>query len=216
MSTILAIETSVPQASIALLSGGQIEQKNFESHRQQNQLLFEPLQELIESLGEHSIDTILVGTGPGSYSGSRIAIAAAQGLATVYGAKVIGICSFYCVPSVDRENTIAIGDARRGSYFHYDLSLSCIDVSPTLCSEQELLDTLAQQQEKAVISLETQNQLPVPQVAIKSSTARCMIEFWQQLTPDLQQGLENRQVEPLYLRAPFITKSTKSHPLLGK
>jgi len=138
MSTILAIETSVPQASIALLSGGQIEQKNFESHRQQNQLLFEPLQELIESLGEQSIDTILVGTGPGSYSGSRIAIAAAQGLATVYGAKVIGICSFYCVPSVDRENTIAIGDARRGSYFHYDLSLSCSDqfrnTKSTTCS----------------------------------------------------------------------------------
>lgn len=98
--------------------GGIVTEK-FESHRQQNKLLFPALEKLLKGEENNSIDLIIVGTGPGSYNGSRIAIAAAQGLAIAYQCPVVAICSFLGTRlAAENELSYAIGDARRGSFFY--------------------------------------------------------------------------------------------------
>ena len=216
MNTILAIETSVPSASVAILQKGEITQHDFESHRQQNQLLFTPLEAILTTLEGLTIDTILIGTGPGSYSGSRIAIAAAQGLATVYQSKLAGVCSFFAVPDRDLASSVALGDARRGSYFHYDTALSQHPVKPVLQDAEDFVTTMATYSDKSLFTFETKNELPLENVSIVRPTASALIHYWATLSPEQQEALMALPLEPLYLRAPFITKSTKNHPLLKK
>ena len=214
MKTILAIETSVSSASIALEYNGSLTQLDFESQRQQNQLLFEPLKKLLADCS--SIDTILVGTGPGSYSGARIAIAAAHGLATVHQAQTAGVCSFYATELEDPANAIAVGDARRGSYFIYPLIEAALVPSPELMSEEVFKERLDALTDKDLFTFETQNEIPYPNVSLRRPTASALISYWKKLTHQEQVELYQIPLEPLYLRAPFITKSTKPHPLLGK
>ena len=76
-STALIIETSTPQASLCIVrADGAIESRSFQSDRSHNSALFEPLRELLA--GVPHLDLVLVGSGPGSYSGTRVGIAAAQ------------------------------------------------------------------------------------------------------------------------------------------
>jgi len=214
--TILAIETSVSHASITLWDGEHMHEYSFESHRKQNQLLFEPLAAVMELLGDQKIDTILVGTGPGSYSGSRIAIAAAHGLAMVHGAQVAGVCSFYGTDQPASEKLVAIGDARRGSYFYYPLEQAELHPSPTLLSSEAFKEAIQTMDHPALFTFETKNELPIKGVELAIPTASGLIRYWKSLSTEQHEKLLSVPVEPLYLRAPFITKSTKSHPLLGK
>jgi tRNA threonylcarbamoyl adenosine modification protein YeaZ len=48
---------------------------------------------IAELLGARRVDSILVGVGPGSFTGIRVAIAAAHGLAIGWGAKLLGMSS---------------------------------------------------------------------------------------------------------------------------
>ena len=107
MESILAIETSVPEASIALWSDGAwLFEAEFVSDRNHNSMVFEPLAQALALLEGRELSTVLVGTGPGSYSGTRIGIAAAQGLAIAKSCPAAGIGSIAATPparSVDRS-----------------------------------------------------------------------------------------------------------------
>ena len=125
MESILAIETSVPEASIALWSDGAwLFEAEFVSDRNHNSMVFEPLAEALALLEGRALSTVLVGTGPGSYSGTRIGIAAAQGLAIAKSCPAAGIGSIAATPparsvgaSAAHTTATAIGDARRGLYY---------------------------------------------------------------------------------------------------
>ena len=94
MGSILIIETSTDAASVALaVDGNIVMEKGFVSDRRHNALLFTPLAEIMEIHGSHSFDAVLVGSGPGSYSGTRVGIAAAQGAALAAGCKAIALPS---------------------------------------------------------------------------------------------------------------------------
>lgn len=220
MTTVLAIETSVSQATIALQLKGELHIRSFESHRQQNQLLFPPLEELLNLLHGENIDEILIGTGPGSYSGSRIAIAAAQGLAIVHQCKPVGVCSFFGIPKIPQgKKAIAVGDARRGSYFIHPLEGSNTTPQPKLYKLDDFnqeMSRLSKKEESYVFTFETQTEIPFEGITLVNPSAEGLIQYWNQLDPETQRQLSEQTLEPLYLRAPFITRSTKSHPLLKK
>jgi tRNA threonylcarbamoyl adenosine modification protein YeaZ len=59
-------------------------------------------------LGGRAAETILVGVGPGSFTGIRVGIAAAHGLAIGWGARVLGLSSLALLAaSADRNGDIA-------------------------------------------------------------------------------------------------------------
>lgn len=217
MPNILAIETSVPAASIALLhSSGALQIETFASHRQQNQLLFPPLQSLLTTLSSaEKLDFIIVGTGPGSYSGSRIAIAAAQGIAVAHSCPVIGLCSFLAT-SVSRNYgaSLAVGDARRGCYFTQKISRGHLPDPPTMLNREEFDQRLVESDLPLFtfeLNLEGPTGALIPHCF---PTADLLIEAWSDLNHSDQQKLLQAPATPAYLRAPFITSAKPGHPLL--
>ncbi|MEZ7957631.1 MAG: tRNA (adenosine(37)-N6)-threonylcarbamoyltransferase complex dimerization subunit type 1 TsaB [Rubritalea sp.] len=225
MSIILSIETSIPEASVALTIDGKIStQQEFESHRQQNKLLFPALESVLAKLPKNkSPDLIIVGTGPGSYSGSRISIAAAQGLAIAYSCPVVGLCSFLGTHTMSQHTTAyAIGDARRDTYFIAKIQQNRPEFQP---GEPELLslDDFCKKLSTIDTSLTPlfsfEKELPMLHVAnyiVDKSHAAQLTKVWLELSSETQQSLLQTPPQPAYLRAPFITKAKPGHPLLRK
>ena len=223
MSIILSLETSIPEASVALsISGEIIAQQEFESHRQQNKLLFPALEKVITHLPKNSTpDLIIVGTGPGSYSGSRISIAAAQGLAIAYRCSVVGLNSFLGTTTMMNNKTAyAIGDARRGSYFIAEMKQGHPEFKsdePELLPLNDFLRKIQNIDTTTTPLFSFEKELPIlhlAQYCTDKSLASELIKAWQQLNHEDQQNLLQMPPQPAYLRAPFITKAKPGHPLL--
>lgn len=83
MSRILALETSGAICSVALLQGDEVIQRICETPRQHMQHLLPFADALLDEAGLKlsALDAIAFSRGPGSFTGLRIAAAAAQGLA---------------------------------------------------------------------------------------------------------------------------------------
>src|SRR6202011_6240374 len=108
---ILALELSSARGSIAWL--GQREfLRDWPNDRKNSGALFENLAVVQKQFG--APETMIVGLGPGSYAGVRIAISAAIGLAVASNARLIGYPS---ICGIEGDEYCVIGDARRQSFF---------------------------------------------------------------------------------------------------
>src|SRR5688572_13321424 len=93
--TEVALETSARAASVAVRHAGEVRAARLAPERSHASDLFPRLAELFEALGAApgAIESVFVGTGPGSYTGLRVGIATALGLARGSGAKLVGVPS---------------------------------------------------------------------------------------------------------------------------
>ncbi|MFK8041294.1 tRNA (adenosine(37)-N6)-threonylcarbamoyltransferase complex dimerization subunit type 1 TsaB [Congregibacter sp.] len=95
MSRLLAIDSATDALSLAL--GDELACRSLHRvmPRQHQQLLFTLLDELLEGQNpaKLDLDAIVYGRGPGSFTGLRIAVSAAQGLAFSLGVPVVGVSS---------------------------------------------------------------------------------------------------------------------------
>jgi tRNA threonylcarbamoyladenosine biosynthesis protein TsaB len=212
----LVIETSTPHASIALVDpDGLVDQRGFCSDRNHNALLFEPLRELIHKDGKPSL--ILVGSGPGSYSGTRVGIAAAQGVAIAIGCPAVAVPSLIAVPSAaDGANCLAIGDARRGSYWTARIGDYRLLEEPSLCDVVELEHRITQAAEDglAVFSFEETTRFPLPDellvhVKIEIPDATRLWLAWCGTDEETRRKWSAEIPQPLYLKPPHITPAKR-------
>src|SRR5437016_3056979 len=133
---ILALELSGGQGSIAWLENEREPfVRVFANNRRHSGLFFENLQLCSRELG--APDAIVVGLGPGSYAGVRIAIAAALGLRTASATKLLGIASICGMDTCARDYCV-IGDARRASFFFGRVMDGRLIEGPSLHSGTEL------------------------------------------------------------------------------
>lgn len=88
MSYLLAIDTSTDACSAALLTPEGIVQSQVIAPREHTQRLLPSIEQLLneQNVSLSQLDTIAFGVGPGSFTGLRIALSTAQGLA--YGADL--------------------------------------------------------------------------------------------------------------------------------
>ncbi|MCA9643105.1 MAG: tRNA (adenosine(37)-N6)-threonylcarbamoyltransferase complex dimerization subunit type 1 TsaB [Myxococcales bacterium] len=118
---VLAFETSTRRGSCALWEGDRLawggSHERLNAHGEElPKLLEQCMAETGWSRG--SLDRIAVGIGPGSFTGLRVGIALAQGIALGLGRPLVGIGSLEALaaeaPGVLR---VALIDARRGELF---------------------------------------------------------------------------------------------------
>jgi len=114
----LAIDTSSSTGSIALGNEKVVVQAiEFKGPQRHSAALFPALVRL--GLPRLKLRRIVIGLGPGSFSGIRVSLAAAQGIALAQGIPVVGISSAYSVAAQLKE-VIRLGvfaDAKRREAF---------------------------------------------------------------------------------------------------
>src|SRR5207248_3765655 len=93
---LLAFDLSTRRGTIALVNGeGILSAADWPNDRRTSAPFFATLKEIIREHG--APETIVVGLGPGSYTGTRIAISAAIGLQATTGAALAGISSLCAI-----------------------------------------------------------------------------------------------------------------------
>ena len=128
---VLAFEASGGSASAAVMAGGRVlgESSHEARHGHADRLLV-LARECLEGagVGMERVTTLLAGRGPGSFTGIRVALAAAKGLALARGAEGYGLSSLEALAAAaargnGREGNpaprqvAALADTRRGSVF---------------------------------------------------------------------------------------------------
>ena len=211
MANVLAIECSTPKASLALVRDGEVVlEGGFESDRHHNALLFEPLRYLIKALGGADLDEIVVGTGPGSYSGTRVGIAAGQGVGLVHRCPVAGLSSLL---ALGLEQGLVVGDARRGSAWWVRLGDGLPE--PQLVPASELPGLI----DGPAHALESLSRLALPpgvEIRRVTPSATALATAWLALDEPTRDRLRAEPPQPAYLRPPHITEAKKGHPLLRR
>ncbi|WP_425043291.1 tRNA (adenosine(37)-N6)-threonylcarbamoyltransferase complex dimerization subunit type 1 TsaB [Primorskyibacter sp. S87] len=94
---ILGFDTSAAHCAAALLRGTKIlESRSEEMGRGQAERLMPFLQEILDDHGVtwRNLDAIGVGIGPGNFTGIRISVSAARGLALGLGVPAVGVSGF--------------------------------------------------------------------------------------------------------------------------
>lgn len=207
----LILETSTPEASVCLVrADGTMEERLFRSDRSHNAALFAPLQELLAGAGE--IARVLVGSGPGSYSGTRVGIAAAQGIAIAMGCPAVAVPSVLAVePIAAGHACLAVGDARRGSYWSSRID-GAGSVEPLLETLDEWQATLARAQAEGrhLFSFEDPSRWPLPdgvEVATVLPSARLLWSAWNTADDTTRSTWQSQIPQPIYLKPPHITKA---------
>lgn len=193
----LAFELSSGQGSIALLEDGAVLfERGFPNDRKDSGAFFENVQLCLQQFGAPG-ETV-VGLGPGSYAGVRIAIATALGLRTALNANLTGIASI-CAIDVEDRDCCVIGDARRQSFYLARVSNGRLVDGPTLMTATEL-ETRISEAALPVYSSELLPGFPLVKLAYPSARRLAELAHLQSAEKD-----DTRPLEPIYLREPHIT-----------
>lgn len=195
---ILALELSTARGSLAWLDEDDTDlTRAWPTDRKNSAAFFENLGAITEKFG--APDTIIVGLGPGSYAGTRIAISAAIGLQVSSGAHLIGFPSISAM-QCDAHEYCVIGDARRKSFFFARIRANNLIEAPTLFSESELKPKL--NAVEIATPVFTSDSLPQFERAVVRFPSALVLA---RLARELQRSFSLPPLEPIYLREPHIT-----------
>lgn len=206
---ILGIETATPRASLALYDprvDNVVWKRGFTTERAHNAVIFEPVLEMMETYRDQ-LTGIVVGVGPGSYSGVRVGIAVANGLSLSMKLPTLGRSSLEAW-EVSEDCYAVISDARRQSFAVSEV------FNRKLRGEPDLIGTDAVEAKLEELS---GRGLPI------YSAESVVVESYEVVAlafPDAEQlvrevgeedptGWRETLLEPAYLRAPYITTPKK-------
>ncbi|HEU0275915.1 MAG TPA: tRNA (adenosine(37)-N6)-threonylcarbamoyltransferase complex dimerization subunit type 1 TsaB [Candidatus Udaeobacter sp.] len=195
---ILGLELSTARGGMAWLDEDATDlTREWPNDRKNSALFFENLDEVTRKFGVP--DTIIVGLGPGSYAGTRIAISAAIGLQISSGARLIGLPSISAIKCSADEYCV-VGDARRHSFFFSRVRSNNLIENPALFSEAELKSKLAALEVATPVF--TSDSLPQFERAVVRFPSALVLA---RLAADPLRSFFLPPLEPIYLREPHIT-----------
>lgn len=117
---VLGIETSTTTASLAIVSPERTAFKSYVIAERRSSDLLVGIDELCKQLGlaPSELDAVAVGAGPGSFTGLRIGMATAKGIAFAAGKPLWAVSSLAALASATLVPSVcAVLDARRGEVF---------------------------------------------------------------------------------------------------
>jgi tRNA threonylcarbamoyladenosine biosynthesis protein TsaB len=119
--TILALDLTSEFGSLAIRrEGGTVVERALESRTGFAHLVFPALEDILSEagLGLAAIDCFAASTGPGAFTGLRVALAAVKGLAAVTGKPAAGVSKLRAMASFGTGPArVVLLDARRGEAF---------------------------------------------------------------------------------------------------
>lgn len=196
---ILALELSTARGSLAWMDAEVEFVREWPNDRKNSAAFFENLQVVRRKFG--APETIIVGLGPGSYAGTRIAISAAIGTQLSSNARLIGWPSI-CAMESDAQEYCVVGDARRKSFSFARILSNKLIEGPTLLSGPELTAKLESlEPDMPVFSSELLPQFDNPVIRFPSALVLA------RLAKKPGHSFFLPPLEPIYMREPHITLS---------
>jgi tRNA threonylcarbamoyladenosine biosynthesis protein TsaB len=212
--TILALEFSSPQRSVAIARDGNVLAEASEVGGR-NTAAFGMIEKVLAEAKIHreQIDALCIGLGPGSYTGIRSAIAIAQGWQLAWEIKLLGVSSVEAIVAqaqveifFGRVNVVI--DAQRNEFY-----LAAFEISAASQREIEPLKILplAEIQSRA----DAGEFLTGPEVTKWFASGRTIFPraaALAKLAADRSDFFPGEKLEPVYLRAPNFVKSPPRKP----
>ena len=194
---ILALELSSARGSLAWRDDDLEWTRDWPNDRKNSGEFFQNLAEVQKQFGPPA--RIVVGLGPGSYAGTRIAISAAIGLQLATKAELIGLPSL-CAIECGAQDYAVVGDARRQSFFLAQVRDRIMSAPPALQTEADLRKALRLlNAEVPVFAMEELRQFDGLRVRYPSA------EILARLAAEENRAFVLPPLEPMYLREPHIT-----------
>jgi tRNA threonylcarbamoyladenosine biosynthesis protein TsaB len=219
---LLALDTSTAWASVAIFDGREVlAEQTWHAQRRHADELFPTIERLLTAtrVPLSGIDRVAVATGPGSFTGLRVAIAAAQGIARGAGAAIVGISTLDVLAyphASSKQRTCPILPAGRGEYyaaFYQERNRKWLRRSPFIvASLPELcrqigthtlfVGEIGEEAESTLRDLLGPKALFAPP-ASRMRRAGFLAELgWRELETRTQEKLA--EIEPIYVRQPSI------------
>lgn len=221
---ILAFDTSLACCSAAILKEGQVLAHLFEQRqRGQAERLVPMIEEVCvqAELSLQEIDLIAVGRGPGTFTGIRIGLSAARGMALALNIPLMGLTSLETVAHGVAHNKgcepgeafMVAHDARRGEVYTQSFireEAGILPLTEPLAVPLDRVEDFILPQVSKIIGTGAgliQDRLQEPSGLIFSQDnalpdAAILANIAQKRHVEGQQGYEPQSVTPLYLRAP--------------
>ena len=120
---LLAIETATESCSVALIHGDELIARSEIAPRRHTELVLPMADALLAEagIGRLALDAIAVGRGPGAFTGVRLGVSLAQGMALALDLPVITISSLAALaleaPQEEGTAILAVIDARMGEIY---------------------------------------------------------------------------------------------------
>jgi len=214
----LALETSTRTPSLAIARGDRRFVHTLDSSRAHAADLLPALERLLRESGAspRELALVVVGTGPGSYTGLRVGAATALGLARASGARLCGVPSFEAAAYehlLPGEEGLVLQDARAGELYEARYLRTERHVEVLCAPKVTTAGELATEPLGALVVLADEAAL-----AAAALTGAARPHWVRSATPSapalLELGLARAargalgSVEPLYLR-PFAMRSQR-------
>jgi tRNA threonylcarbamoyladenosine biosynthesis protein TsaB len=193
----LALELSTSRGSLAWLDGEIEFTREWPNDRKNSAAFFENLLAVRRKFGPP--ETIIVGLGPGSYAGTRIAISAAIGIQFSRNARLIGYPSI-CAMECNAQEYCVIGDARRKSFFFSRILRNELIEGPVLFPSSDLKAKL----KSLDVAVPVFSSEPLPEFyhpVMRFPSALILAR----LAEEPRRNFFLPPLEPIYLREPHIT-----------
>lgn len=214
MTLVLAIETATPRCSVALGSeDGVLDSSSVDGDRRHVEALVPAIAAAcrVAGLALEDIDAVAVDIGPGLFTGMRVGIATAQGLAVALGLPVHPVLSLDALAHPFRHAdrpVAAVVDARRGEVFRSRHRSGVAVAAPTCCTPEALAAELSDLGPSLAVGDGAARHRALleavagVEVVAAIPAAESVLELALAAVAGGAPGLDPGQVQALYLRAP--------------
>ncbi|AUI65828.1 MULTISPECIES: tRNA (adenosine(37)-N6)-threonylcarbamoyltransferase complex dimerization subunit type 1 TsaB [Glaesserella] len=215
--TILALDTATEACSVALFHQGNVTFLDELSPRTHTQRILPMVDELLSQAGMsiRDVDVLAFGRGPGSFTGVRVGVGIAQGLALGAELPVVPVSNLLAMAEnayqqLGADNVIALIDARMNEVYFAQFKRQNEQwqeiVAEQVCSPEKAIEQFQIEQDVWVVGTGWAAYAQFEQANLAVKISEITLPSAQYMLPFAIQAIEQDQlesaleIEPVYLR----------------